>query len=158
VTINVPLLRKELDFVTAHPDLHRQNLWAHHGSCGTTACLAGWTVLHAGFETEGTYGSQYHVRSATTLQRVGSTFIPTVASKLLGLTWQQGEFLFYSANTVADMWLLASVFTDGEIEVPPKFDDQACPRAQAMIVRYRAQSRAARRTRHDPSIDGVANV
>jgi hypothetical protein len=36
-----------LDLVEAHPDLHDQT----NSTCGTTACLAGWTVaLHTGLQ------------------------------------------------------------------------------------------------------------
>jgi hypothetical protein len=62
--LNVDMCRRVIDALTLHPDLHDQAQWLHlHGagsimlaskrdrtlddfvSCGTTACLAGWTTI-----------------------------------------------------------------------------------------------------------------
>src|SRR3989337_610111 len=70
-TIDVPLLRKVLEHVTAHRELHVQRFWlvdlagartSHDwnqvleeegkATCGTAGCLAGWTRLLAGYEPD----------------------------------------------------------------------------------------------------------
>lgn len=43
-TINVPLLRKVMEHIEAHPDEHDQSYWAKRTPCGTTFCFAGWAV------------------------------------------------------------------------------------------------------------------
>ena len=42
--MNIDLAEKVLAHVKAHPKLHDQSTW----HCGTTACLAGWTVALSG--------------------------------------------------------------------------------------------------------------
>lgn len=68
------LIERELVFLTAHPDLHRQDIWTtkeivlkegvspepnHHlelncftWTCGTSGCLAGWAALHLGYKVD----------------------------------------------------------------------------------------------------------
>lgn len=46
-TPNLPLLRKVLDHIDAHPDQWNQNLFFATdtaSSCGTVCCVAGWTA------------------------------------------------------------------------------------------------------------------
>lgn len=44
-TLNIPLARKVLEHLTAHPDEHRQAQFGMQTPCGTTACIAGTAVL-----------------------------------------------------------------------------------------------------------------
>src|SRR4051812_46897448 len=50
--VDVPLLRKTLEFITDNPDQHRQDTWAKRTECGTAMCLAGWAVTIAGFDID----------------------------------------------------------------------------------------------------------
>ncbi len=118
--INVALLRKQLEFATAHPEQHDQSKWV--APCGTYGCIAGNTVLH----TEG-YQLVYPSADsglAPTVQcpdgRV--TFIRVAACDLLGLTFNESEAFFDANATLGKLWRLASVYTKGEIEVPPEFE------------------------------------
>lgn len=46
---NDALLRKVGDYIAAEPHRYRQGEWYDEDECGTTACVAGWTVvLHDG--------------------------------------------------------------------------------------------------------------
>jgi len=142
--INVPLLRKELEFLTAHPEQHKQSWWLEWRDavlnetieCGTKGCLAGNALLHAGrlrghthvywtgsgYESDGTnywpdgedYAS-YAEHSALSWTRAGAA--------LFGLTYTQADKVFYQNNTLPDLWRLANKFTNGEIEIPPEVSD-----------------------------------
>jgi len=43
-TPNLPLLRKVLDHIDAHPEEWRQGGWAIETECGTACCIAGFAV------------------------------------------------------------------------------------------------------------------
>ena len=116
-TPNVPLLRKVLEHITAHPEEWNQEWWAvksTESSCGTACCVAGWTVSWAGhgfqWDSEG--------RSSVYLKEDDMRSIPHVAQDLLGLSPQQANTLFFSGNSLQDLWELANEFTGGEIEIP----------------------------------------
>src|SRR6478609_6380573 len=50
---NLPLLRKVLEHIDAHPEEWHQSVWAMETSaseCGTAFCVAGHTVVMAGGE------------------------------------------------------------------------------------------------------------
>jgi hypothetical protein len=141
-TIDVELLRKELEHVTAHPDEWDQSRWIVRTSCGTTGCLAGGTALRAGYvpyEVTDVIGQltwvyvdhDDPVRNDDSWEdwiqvpdlRVLS--VQTVARRLLGLTNIQAMDLFAPHNTLEDLWIIASELTDGAIEVPPSVIEAA---------------------------------
>jgi hypothetical protein len=122
-SIDVPRLRKELEFVTDNPELWIQRRWITRMSCGTAGCLAGNTVLHAGYEPVFDYGFNRNpdVASWVVDADAGSATIAPVrdvAQRLLGLTYAQGDELFFPGNTLYRLWSLAARFTDGELQVP----------------------------------------
>lgn len=45
--VNEALLREILTFIELHPERWDQGSWWDTGACGTTGCLAGWTVVLA---------------------------------------------------------------------------------------------------------------
>src|SRR5919108_1047214 len=129
--IDVARLRKELEFVTDHPEHWDQESWLRAATCGTVGCLAGNAVLHAGYEPHGalrTYGgaTSYvrvpgdHPDALATGYADGRHIasVCDVARRLLGLDYQQASQLFYESNTLRTLWELAARFTDGEVEVP----------------------------------------
>lgn len=113
--IDVPLLRKELEFITAHPEHWNQDVWLEkHTECGTVGCLAGNTLLHTDNVT-----CYSNVRSRDVFyEPLGEWSWTWEAKKVLGLTIQQADKLFYEHNTLYDLWRLANKYTDGEIEIP----------------------------------------
>jgi hypothetical protein len=130
--IDVPRLRKELEFVTANRDLWEQGCWIGRAECGTVACLAGWTVLHAGYgpyernlafvrlPVDDPLRSRVRVIPTSTSD-AGLANVDDVARELLGLTGYQAVWLFHPLNDLAELWRAAAAMTDGEVEVPPEF-------------------------------------
>lgn len=120
--INVPLMRKTLEFITEHPDQHDQDHWGLRTECGTTACMAGWAVQLAGGELIfGTAGeAQKCLHPEDGLRRT-----EYAAQDLLNLTSHQANEMFWSANTISDLWAMAERFTDGEIIAPDGLEGPA---------------------------------
>jgi hypothetical protein len=123
--VNVARLRAELEFVTANPRNWDQNTWltlphdeaveAEPGTdwtCGTKACLAGWTGHHNGYEP---------VSASSTFGRdaAGQAWdVEPAAAEVLNVNLSQTNYLFHGDCTLRDLWEFARVFTDGEIQVP----------------------------------------
>lgn len=115
--INVPPLRKALEYVTDHPEEHNQLTWAQRRSCGTTGCLAYHIAVIAGHEarwgdfTWDNAQAAYHVTTGETIK--------VVAAREIGLDLIQSDLLFAGSNSVDRLWELAAEFTDGEIAREP---------------------------------------
>lgn len=130
-TINVPLMRKVLEHITAHPEEHNQHVWAERNPCGTTYCMAGQTVLMAGHEIAWSNGSEPdldedcadHVTTRIETPDGRSNYIPHVAARELGLSGCQATELFYDSTSIEDLWENANHYTDGEIEIPEQFKE-----------------------------------
>lgn len=138
MTANVAALRAELEWITAHPARWDQNTWCrppatfHRDAaddewhCGTVACLAGWTALHAGYRPVAYDGVDVELPVTDVARRpdavgVGARVplpVEHVARRLLGLTPAQAALLFDGGNSLRDLWEFARVFTDGELTVP----------------------------------------
>ncbi len=121
--VNVPLLRKTLEHITAHPEEHIQSTWALKRDCGTACCLAGWAVQFAGHEIDWSRGilCEGGGLDSVNVKGMGRTTIDLVAEDVLGLPMDWASRLYRATNTLADLWQLASEFTDGEIEIPAEF-------------------------------------
>jgi hypothetical protein len=122
-TIDVPRLRKELEYVTIHPERWNQHQWIQQTACGTVGCLAGNTVLHAGAQPLFGYNNSDHDDQASFVEIERGddrhrTSVSRAARELLGLTDDQAEDLFHPLNSLHRLWSLAARFTDGEIKVP----------------------------------------
>lgn len=111
-TVNVPLLRKILDHITAHPEEHDQEVWAERTACGTVMCLAGHAAVMTGHTIayERRANGDWMVRYCTNGEQ-----IEDVARDALGLTYLQAAKLFDSQNSRDTLWDLAETFTDGQI-------------------------------------------
>lgn len=133
--VNVPLLRKTLEYVTEHPEEHDQGSWAERTIrdgvvCRSSHCLAGWAVVLDGEETIDWDhpDDTWEISAQTTKQsvhRIGGRDIEEVAHELLGLPGKVSEKtevpLFKPDNSLAKLWHLANEVTDGEIEIPDEF-------------------------------------
>lgn len=106
---NAELIRKEIEWAEGHPEEWKQDGWAEETDCGTTCCIAGHTVLDAGYQLDWDNG-----RAATT----GGRRIKMVAAELLGLTEDQAGLLFWGTNDIGTLYRVASQLTNGEVEVP----------------------------------------
>jgi hypothetical protein len=126
VNIDVPILRKALEHITAHPEEWDQRRWASKTLCGTSCCLAGTILAQQGYNfvfPEGDWDTEY-----VTKDDGPTEYIPRVAAEaLLGrpiIHW--GEYqdvseLWLGSNTLPDLWRKASELTNGEIEIPGEF-------------------------------------
>lgn len=120
--LNVPLLTKVLDHVTAHPEEWNQTVWAVEHSCGTACCVAGWAAVMAGYELkfDGSAvcgcGCTDALDGDTASYTTTGEFISDVAQRELGLTESQAKTLFSGCNGLDTLWSLANAYSDGEIE------------------------------------------
>lgn len=130
-TINVPELRKQLEYITAHRTEWLQSNWIYRTACGTVGCLAGNTVINAGYVPV-FYGGDNCTTSQVSTHRIRTArdaydandagelwSVRELASELLGLSDEEAEELFNANNSLHDVWSIAARFTGGEIEVPP---------------------------------------
>lgn len=104
---NLPLLRKVLDHIDAHPDEWNQGAWIQRtatSSCGTAACIAGWACLINGDQPD--FANDYAQGSHTpvvTLDDGASATVAERAQQLLGLTNNERLDLFHSKNDRFDV-------------------------------------------------------
>lgn len=124
-TPNVPLLRKTLEHITAHPEEWDQETWALQTSCGTVGCLAGWAVTLAGHNLVFTKGCDCEVCDAeesiaaeTCIVDGQLRTIHKAAEHALGLTQEQACSLFNGGNNLHTLWAEANAITHGEIVIP----------------------------------------
>lgn len=146
MTINVELLRKTLEDITAHPEEWNQLSWAvlllpgedglplsalesldrwkggeaqnftEGTACGTACCLAGNVATK---QLGGKLVFEPSKQQADHVKLNGRTQeIREVAREALGLSEDQADTLFSPFNTLRDLWRWAGEFTDGEIEIP----------------------------------------
>lgn len=146
---HVSRLLDQLQFLTAHRDRHQQNIWyklgdAHIASdwdqrdpyvpvraevgsidnCGSTGCLAGWTVLRSVEiplvrSASGALYPGHRMFAGTWTTRNTDE----AAAEHLGLTRRNRDALFAADNSLGDLWRLAAVITGARITVPEEFRD-----------------------------------
>lgn len=135
--VNVPELRKQLEFITFNRQAWDQGTWidvpvevksleeADLWNCGTTGCLAGWTAIANGWRP--TSSVAYTVKKDNAVDGVAN-----VAARILGLTPSQAGLLFHGGLSLETLWYVAEVITDGEI---------MCPLEVAKITKDEKESR-----------------
>lgn len=116
--VNVPLLRKTLEHITAHPEEWDQSNWARESEtspCGTAYCVAGQTVHSLGHQLVWNPGT-----NNASFCRVDGKLrtIQSAAAHALGITYDDAIRLFNALNDLNSLWEVASVLTNGEIEIP----------------------------------------
>lgn len=114
--IDVSLLRKTLEHILSDPEHWNQACWLEKRSrCGTIGCLAGWAAqLSPRAETHKNMTWLWSVDGGEALA------LPRAAETVLGLTEEQSDRLFDGDNSMRDLWMWASEYTRGEIELPPE--------------------------------------
>lgn len=96
LTPNIPLLRKVLEQIDAHPELHDQGSFDatayddRSNACGTSHCVAGWAIVLSD-------GYRYDPKRQQFLDAAGEViYAEGVAEQLLGITdlqgWSRREF------------------------------------------------------------------
>lgn len=119
--INVPLMRKTLDYIEHNPEDWDQDMWGaryergvwsrQHSMtpCATACCFAGNAVLLAGGDFVEVY------RHAVEVDGVHYENAADAAYKLLGLTWKQADALFDECNSLDDLRrLVGEYITEAE--------------------------------------------
>jgi hypothetical protein len=113
MTVNVPLLRKAVEWVEQQdllPDEERmwdQTDWVTTGVCGTTCCVAGWVALNnlppGGRVADPTGMGPSEVHAPHTLP----VSVASYARDLLGLDADSAGRLFYGGNDATDIRAIA---------------------------------------------------
>jgi len=117
-TVNVPLLRKMLEHITAHPEEWDQDTWASESetsTCGTSFCLAGHVVNSLGHPLVWRENLDH---TAYCLADGQLRTIESVAIHALGIDNHDADCLFAASNSLYDLWNTARDITNGEIDIP----------------------------------------
>lgn len=120
MAVNVPLLRKVLEYVSEHPEEWYQNVWVQKLRCGTAGCIAYHAVATLGYNP--IFDNDEFIGRVEAPDG-HAVVISDAAADVLGLDEMRSEKLFDACNDLADLWMLAAEFTDGEIAVPEEFQD-----------------------------------
>lgn len=108
---NIEKLREEVDFVAFNPEKHNQKHWfkENDSECGTTGCLAGWTVAHEKDKLEFINKESWHepagyhyVKSTESGYEI---LIRDAAASVLGLTEDQAHYFFHEHRTIEDFYM-----------------------------------------------------
>lgn len=113
-TVNVPLLRKVLDHITAHPEEHDQQSWGIKTSCGTAYCVAGHALAMSGVD----FRWEYQLGAVRAIYTAEGEDVFEAGRQILGLDFEGADDLFESSNSLDVLWHLAKRYTDGEIQRP----------------------------------------
>jgi hypothetical protein len=113
---NAALADRVLGHIKANPQSHDQNYYAAQSACGTTGCVAGWTVFLEDLVTDSqivweeglgrTYGSSYFAANG---QR---EHIADRARDLLGITPAQALALFDATRTLPEIETLLKQYAN----------------------------------------------
>lgn len=110
MTINVPLLRKTLEYIEAHPEEWVQCNWRtlvqRTTFCGTAYCFAGTAANLNGAEWRNpapTSGQDNYDHAHMIVTPERSVAIGEYARDILGLNDNQAFLLFGEFNTLADL-------------------------------------------------------
>src|SRR5579875_3956099 len=91
--VNTEELRAVLAYIKAHPETWAQDNWASRTPCGTAYCFAGHVAVRAGYHLVGQVA--HHPPPG-----VYDEPARRVAKRILGLTDEEANRLFYCYNTL----------------------------------------------------------
>jgi hypothetical protein len=115
---NAKRLLDVLTFLEAHPDRHDQSVWLSRDTCGTVACLAGWTCLRNGYvEAVMNDEERQMIIGVYADSDPEKVVVPASAAArdLLELDDDEGDELFSGDNSLQDLWRIADELTDYEV-------------------------------------------
>lgn len=132
--MNTELFKKIENIINTQPESFDVDTWETQGQsgCGTTRCEAGWAIylttgqpLKASRDTQGVIRPSQATRDLAVQLGVRADF-SLIASKLLGLTPNEGASLFYApGNVVVRFTRLAAQGKDAEARmVLGQYDDE----------------------------------
>jgi hypothetical protein len=122
-----------LDQILYKPETHNQGEWVvsetqeiREDFCGTTGCVAGWTILLTDFTMvkfqSAFLGGGYEF--ACVVQNGEYADIEQVASELLEITPGEGEYLFDANRTNDEVYTaLKEIIATGTLTVSPGWDE-----------------------------------
>lgn len=117
---DVPMMRKTLEHIAAHPEEHNQYSWGRYNGCGTTMCYAGTALVLKGYQL--VYDMQpngnYVADTATHPVTGDLVDIEDEAAKVLGLKSRQAHDLFYNFGGLRELYQEVNKITEGEVEIP----------------------------------------
>ncbi len=91
--MNTELAEKVLDHVLLYPEQHDQDVYGGKNSCGTTGCIAGWSMLLSGYT---------HIMEVFYRPNGFSVFEPFhEGQKLLGLNDEEARTVFYTFDNAS---------------------------------------------------------
>lgn len=94
--LNIPLARKVIEHIEAHPEEHRQEFFAAKLDCGTTACIAGHALLLSGEYGLDALGEDEIEFDFHRTDGSGDFVLTSEAGQeILGLTDEQRDTLFF---------------------------------------------------------------
>lgn len=106
-TINVPLLRKTLEHIEAHPEEWDQGDWRlrveREGFCGTAYCFAGTAANLHGAEWRIPAPADWQDDDMRIVTPEGGMHVEYYAQEILGLNFNQADMLFDGGNDLADL-------------------------------------------------------
>lgn len=121
MNVDVDLMRKTLEYITAHPKEWSQGGWVRRGpdwDCGTACCLAGTVAVNM-LKYKPLWDDRNDRHTATVLSPQGlERKVSDVARSALGLEWDMADSLFDANNNLRDLWEYGHYFSKGEIEIP----------------------------------------
>lgn len=117
MAVNVELLQKTLDTIKANPQHWNQRHW----HCGTSHCFAGFAELLAnGLPVE---TSLDEIERLKITRKLGMS-TPIEAERLLGITDEDGDVLFYGHNTLKELeHMVAYLIEHGSLEDFEGYDE-----------------------------------
>lgn len=103
---NLPLLRKVLDHIDAHPEEWNQAAWMTETTCGTACCIAGHAIVFDGTHTLTVANDDVLVDGVSMVRGEDGRWhdaAAIVGAKVLGLTEDEAGDLFHGWNGRADV-------------------------------------------------------
>lgn len=121
---NVDLLRLTLKHIEMAPCTWDQEHWRRKAPCGTVMCFAGWACTLAGGRWYA--AADAHLRDVLIAEQGDEEDYETTdvngdevvsaadrARRVLGLTWEQANWLFVETNTLPDLHRIVDEICSG---------------------------------------------
>lgn len=139
--INVPALLETLRWVTTNQPEHYQGLYGYTTKkvdgghivhpCDTAKCLAGARAELSGYRFVAPWTATPNIGQRFSLEAVAAPSqidedgratghlqsAAAVAQELMGLDCSQADILFWSQNTILDLWAFSYALLDGDLPV-----------------------------------------
>lgn len=112
------LAGKTYEQITEDPESHDQKAYGTQDECGTRHCVAGWAarLAHPDWEIDWLQSTVENTSYATKLIKPNGEFYstPDLAQDGLGLTEEEGDYLFYECRSSSDCLDFLAALRDGD--------------------------------------------